>query len=371
MSDLVADLADVDGDYRRAADAVEEMGDARLRRLQKAHGNVHDLLDRYEGRATGTGDFKAYIEFQDQVVSLVEDLPDDLPERDAFEQVSELFEKRRLSERDFDRARDLLAPAGDLAARLDDRARALERYRDARHAARKRVRALDDRIDDLEHLQTLGDADLEAPVEELRDPIEAYNDAAEDAFASFLDSAPAAEVLDYVAATDQFPLVPFRAPPADLRDYLVESEAGEEPVGTLLEYVDYSDSKRDHYVPDPERFRRRVVTNRRYLATLDAGPLTVDWPPPPANDLRWRVPELVSALDRIAADDAVEHLRTVRSLARDEAWYGRLRESALARDQLDDSQRERLASGEVAETLSELRDERERLERALDEYPGR
>ena len=52
--------------------------------------------------------------------------------------------------------------------------------------------------------------------------------------------------------------------------------------------------------------------------------------------------------------------------------YERLREStrARARDQLDD-ERERLASGAVVEELSTLRERRETLAEALDEYPER
>jgi hypothetical protein len=136
-----------------ARDAVAEHGEDRLETVRDAHREATSLLDRYEGKATGTGDFRAFVQFQESFVELVEGLPADLPAREAFEEANDLLDQRRLDEDDFARARDLLGPAADRAALLEERAAAEERYETARRDARKRLRDLDDRIDRLERLQ--------------------------------------------------------------------------------------------------------------------------------------------------------------------------------------------------------------------------
>jgi hypothetical protein len=95
----------------------------------------------------------------------------------------------------------------------------------------------------------------------------------------------------------------------------------------------------------------------------------VEWPPPQADVLRWQCDERISVVGRFAPD-VVPDLRTVRDLTRREA-YDHLRDSALARDQLTDGERERLRTGTVEEELAQLREERERLEDALETYPDR
>ncbi|MFB6134046.1 MAG: hypothetical protein ABEJ55_03575, partial [Halanaeroarchaeum sp.] len=172
--DAVQALADASAALDRAESAVEEIGEDRLDRLSAAHDDLVSLMDRYEERATGSGDFAAYIEFQDRVVDLVEGLDDDLPQREAFEAVSDRFEKRRLSESDFEAAREDLRPVTDLLSRLDERDAARERYRDARAAVESRRREVTEEIERLTEVQTLADADLDAPVGDLREPIDAF-----------------------------------------------------------------------------------------------------------------------------------------------------------------------------------------------------
>ena len=111
-----------------------------------------------------------------------------------------------------------------------------------------------------------------------------------------------------------------------------------------------------------------MSTNQTYLRRLDADPLTVDWPPPDAGTLRWRVRELIQVTGRFAPE-VHERLRTLRAWT-DRAAYERLRESAVARAQVTEQQRERLASGAVADELADLRATREALATALDDLPG-
>jgi len=325
------------------------------------------LLDRYEDTATGSGNFQAFTEFEGRVATLTDDLADDLPEKETFEAVDDYLQQRRLSESDFETARRKLEPVGERVALLGEWEDARERYADARRVARKRLRELDDRIDELERLQRLGEADLDAPVERLRDPIETYDEAVRAAFDEFRSTAPAREVLSAVSRADAFPLVPFQSPPSELFDYVHSHAAGTEPIPKLLDYADYSASKLDHYVDDTAALKRAVGTRRTYLRNLDAAPLTVGWPPPPADHLPWLVREYRSVLSGFAGEGVVEKLREVRALARRED-YERLRESALARAELDESERERLSSGAVANELRDAREEKAAVEDALEEY---
>ncbi|WP_436930096.1 DUF7118 family protein [Halosimplex halobium] len=371
--DLVADLREARDALQRARERVDEVGESELRTVADTYDDLTRLFDRYEEEVTGDGDFKTFIEFQSQIAAVVEEMPDDIRHQEVFEEVDDLLQQRRLTDSDWAKVRSALEPVREDVRRIDERDEARERYEDARFAVERRLDDFADRIDDLEDLQRLGDADLDAPTDRLRDPIETYNDRVRDAFADFRSSASAREFLAFVAKTGAYPLVPFESPPADLREYVESHAAGEESVGQLLEYAEYSQSKLDHYVDDPAALKRNVSTQRTYLRRLDAEPLTVDWPPVEAETLRFRARELTSVVARFAdrvedGEDALVALRDVRDLPR-ETDYERLRNSAQARAQLGPEERERLASGEVADELAACRDATEQLERVLDEYP--
>ncbi|MFC7081739.1 DUF7118 family protein [Halorussus caseinilyticus] len=273
-SDLSASLADADAAYRDVDADIADYGEATVETVADAYDRATDLLDRYEGQATGTGreNFKNFIQFQDAFASLVEDLPDEMPGRDAFEAANDRFDKRRLSEDDFERARADLEPAGEVAGLLAERRAALERYREVRREVGHAIADLREDIADAERLVELGEADLDAPIEKIRDPIETYNDAVSEAFAEFKAETGAREVLSFVAATHDYSLVGFRDPPETLREYVETREAGTETIGDLLEYARYSNSKLDHYVEDPAALKRAVATNETYLERLDADP---------------------------------------------------------------------------------------------------
>jgi hypothetical protein len=353
--------------YERAQERVEEVGADALRDCRDIYSELRTLLERYDGRATGGGDFEAFMEFQGRVGTLTDDLPEDLPERDTFAEVDDFLQQRRLTESDFEQAREMLSPVGDLVGRLDELDEARERYEKARTDAGRRREELRDRIDDLERLQRLGDADLDAPVEHLRDPIERYNDAVTAAFDDFRSDTPAREALAVIERADAYPLVEFQAPPADLLTYVREHDAGREPIPKLLEYADYSASKLDHYVDDAAALRSAVATRRTYLRRLDAEPVRIDWPPPSADALPWLCREYRSVIARFADESVVAALREVRRLAERED-YERLRESAVARSELTESERNRLASGAVEDELSAAREARAAIGDALDTY---
>jgi len=345
--DPLDELEAADAAYRERLAAVEAVGESALRAVADAHDRLTSLLDSYVGRATGTGDFQAYIQFQEELSTLVSGLSEDLPRRETFEEVESTLDKRRVSEADFERARDLLSPVADLANRLDERDAALERYRRARHAVEAAIAAVRDDRRDLERLRNLGDVDVDAPVERIRDPIETYNDAVQASFTEFKRDRSAREVVGFVAEAATHPLIDYEEPPGHLLTYLRETEAGEESVGTLLEYAEYSRSKLSHYVADVDALKRNVRPHTTYLERLDAGPLTVAWPPTAALDLRWRADELVPVVDGFTPSTVVSRLRAVRDTTYDESTFERLRATARAADELDPEERERLATGAV------------------------
>jgi hypothetical protein len=372
--DAVATLRAAHERLESLRDDVEAVGEDTLAAAVDAHRSAHRLLDGYVDDATGTGDFKSYVEFRGQFATLVEDLPDDLPHREAFEDALDAVDKRRLNQSDFDRAREALARADDLVDLLEDREDARSQCRQARIDAGDRIDTLDERIEHLERLLELGDADLEAPVDGLREPIDAYNEGVSAAFREYLDETPAREVLTFVERTRQFPLVDLPRPSDDLRSYVRESPDGEETIPVLLEYADYSRSKLTHYADDADALKRHVTTERTYLERLDAlargdSPLTIDWPPAERSVLRWRAVELRRVIDRFAPADVVADLRTVRALTDDPERYRRLRDAAVARHRLDEDDRRRLASGAVEEDLAAARAEREALDDALAALP--
>lgn len=370
MTDAVDGLETAAAELDAARAAVAERGEDDLRRVREAYDDATDLLEEYRGKATGSGgeEFQAFMRFKKRFTELVEGLDDDLPHRGAFEEASDVIDRRRLSESHFDRAEEALSPAAEAVAVLRRREDAREAYREARRTARGRLSELDDEIGDAERLQELGAVDLDASVEWLRDPIEAYDEAVTAAFREFRSEASARELLALAETAADYPLGEVDPPPAELLDYVQRADAGEETVPTLLQYADYSRSKLSHYVDEPAALKRQVATERTYLERLDGTALTVGWPPPTAETLRYRCDELVSLVTRFADESVVDRLRTVEDRTRDGDRYERLRTVAQARQELTDEQRRRLQSGAVAERLERLREERAAIEAALDEH---
>ncbi|WP_254762488.1 DUF7118 family protein [Natrinema marinum] len=346
---------------------IDDRGEATVTEVATAYRNATKLLEDYVDRATGTGkeNFQAYIELEGKFDTLVSDLDDDLPEREAFEDALDAIDKRRLSESDFERAHDALEPAAEYADMLDERETAREALAEARKTANKRRRDLDDAIVERERLLELANADLDAPVERLRDPIQTYNEAVREAFDEYRLAASAREVFDLLERSQWYPFVGYERPPDDLARYVRENPAGEYSIPELLEYADYSRSKLSHYVDSADELKRNVATQQTFLDGIDAEPLTIDWPPGPAGELRHRVREYRPFVARVADEEVVAALRAVRLLATD-ADYDRLQTAAQAVAQLTPEERERLADGRVDAELEELRTERERLEAALE-----
>ncbi|MFQ3318652.1 MAG: hypothetical protein ACI8UR_001150 [Natronomonas sp.] len=348
-------LEALDGDVDTVADAYESVG---------------RVLDRWEERATDWDDFEGYVEFRNAISETLESIPEDVPESEAFVEADSHVKtsgvSKSLTSSDFDAARKALEPAREYAEKRSELEEARQQYREAYQAAEKRRRELADRIDDLERLVQLSEADLDAPIEELHEPIAAYNEAVRDAFTEFRKSVSASEFLEFVATASEYPLVGFEAPPERLLEY-VRDQPEEHTVGELLEYATYSPSKLGHYVDDADLLKRRVATNRTYLESISADPLETDWPPSEASSLRHRIEELVAVVGRFADEETVAALRAVRRLTqRDD--YERLRTAAVADEELTSEERERVESGAIEDELEAARAEYEELGEALENY---
>ena len=351
-------------EYERVATAVEAAGgESPLRRAAGAYHTFRRLLADNEESATGSG-FQAYIEFQERVADHTADLDESLPAYDAFQAADDAIHKKRLSASDFEQARAALDPAREYADLLVEWEAAEELLREARHDARARRDALDEQIADAERLLELGEADLNAPVKRLRDPVDRYNDAVAAEFDRLKREASAREVFDVIDAADAYPLVDFREPPTRLAEYVADAPVGEESITTLLSYADYSAEKLSHYVEDPGDLKRHVATNRTYLTGLDALPLQVPYPPPEAETLRYQCEEYARVAARFADDETLSALRAVRGLP-DDTDYARLREAATALSELDEQDRERLLAGDVTADLERWRAERTALVETL------
>ncbi|MEF8777862.1 MAG: hypothetical protein V5A36_03020 [Natronomonas sp.] len=372
------------------ADALEELqsADERIRQLRSeledediesdeidnlvdAYRSVEAVLDRWEERATDWDDFQGYVEFRNDLAETLESIPDDVPERDAFVEVDSHVKtsgvSKSLDTSDFEAARSALAPVRSYVEIYEALESAREQRRQAYRRVQRRADELEERIRSLQRLLELGEADLEAPIEHLHEPISTYNEAVRDDFETFRRGAPAREFLSFVERAARTPLVGYETPPAELLEYVRTRPAGDRSVDELLEYAEYSSSKLSHYVDDADLLKRRIATNRTYLERLSANPLCLEWPPKPADILWFRTAELVSLVGRFADEPTVTTLRKIRSLTR-RTEYERLRRAAEADAELTDDERRRLQDGTVETELSAARSKLDRLEDALAEY---
>ncbi|WP_411968980.1 coiled-coil domain-containing protein [Haloferax sp. YSSS75] len=350
---------------------VETVGRDELRRLATTYRDVERILDRFEERATDPDDFQGYIEFRETLTDRLESAPADIRHGEAFIQANDALTTAvtsSLSSSDFERARTLLADVRADVELLESLQDAEDAYRSKRRAVQSAKAELESRIDRLERIEELGRADIDAPISELRTPIERYNEAVTEAFERFRRESSARDVVDWLSTAELFPLVGMPSPPPRLESYLHTADVGDEPLSKLVEYTEYSRSKLDHYVDSPQEFDAAVKTNSQFLHRVDGEPLTVSWPPAPASTVRWRARELVSVVGRFASESVVSEARSVRRLV-DRTDYERLREAAIAREELTDDQREKLRRGVISDELSSVRDEYEHVVSCLDAHP--
>ena len=346
-------------------DQIETIGEARVEAAADAYREAHRVLDQYAEDAVGTGDFGSYLEFEGRFADAVA-VDADAFAANAFAAADEAVDKRRLTERDFAAAREALDPAGEAVELLEEREEAVSAFREARKAAEDARKALVGRLEELQAAASMADADVDADLGRLREPIDTYNEAVQAAFESALRERSARELFDFVERADATPFVDVDLPPADLRSYVDEHDAGTEPIPTLLEYAAYSNSKLDHYVADPGALRTAVAVHRTFLDRIDADPLKLSWPPAPGEELPYEIDELIPLVSRIADDETVATLRELREFARTDE-YDRLRRAAAVRDDLDDREYELIAAGAIDDRLADAEQTLEILDAVLEE----
>jgi hypothetical protein len=395
-ADVVAELETAFKRVQTVEAEIDDLGEPNVEATANAYRNAHRLLDRYEDSATGTGDFSAYLQFQNQFIALSENLPETAVAADSFQQASDRMDKRRLSESDFDYAREAIEPADEALELLEHREDAYDAYRSARHDAKARRKELDSEVDRLGRIRRLGAADLDTSLDPLHEPVEEYNKAVREAFDRFRRTESARRLFALLDAGASRPMVDVDRPPRDLEEYIQSAPAGEEPLSTLREYADYSPSKLDHYVEDPGALRTHVAVHQTYLNRLGPEPFVIDWPPAEAGTLRARLRELAPLIRRL--DTATEEpptdedseTPTDETSTRDEATaksgesieyyrrrlsrlartddYNRLRDVAVADAELDSEEFDRLASGAVEDDLAAVEAGIEAIDTALDAY---
>ena len=367
----LAELEQAVTEYIEATQAVNEYGEEQLRTVEERYETVRKLLLKYRDEATDTGirEYVSYAEFKTKFESFVSNLDDDFPRRQAFERAFDTIDKRRLSENDFEQAHEHLKPVKQLAARLEQRETTRNKLIEARNRVEGQITETQEEISRLEQKIELGEADFDAPIEQLKGPIEIYNSAVTEAFTEIRRNQPVEKLLRVVERTRYYPLVPVKLPPKDLRSYLRKPEIRELSVSKLLEYADYSNSKLSHYVTDPREFKRHIATNRTYLKGLNADPALLDWPPDEADKLAFRVRELRSALGSLLSEEAIAALREIKEMTANRSEYDRIRNAAKATFELDEEDRRQLKDGTIQQELQRQRDLLQDLKAELESAP--
>ncbi len=370
-SAVIDELREAGAAYQEAQAAVKERGRDRLETLQDAYNTATQLLAQYEDTATDTGarEFVNFAQFKGSFITLVENLDAELPAITAFERAKETIDKRRLDEDDFAQAREHLGPVEKELEKLDRLDKTRDQLITARQHAQQRREELVEEIEQLEAMVELSVTDDETALKRVRKPVEKYNTAVRTGFKQLRREAPSREVLALLDRAQQYPLVAFQSPPPVLEEYLRTTAAGHRPLAELIEFTEYSRSKLEHYVDDAGAFRRAVATNRTYLRELDATPLTIAWPPPPAQQVPWLTRELRAVAGRIVDADAMAHLREVEAVAREDRQYTIVRETAIAEQQLDATQRQKLANGTLRDELETLRNTKQAIDTTLSNMP--
>ncbi len=370
---MIDDIEDTLDRYTQLQHEVEAiagefgtLSEAQVKEVATAYRRAVSLLEDYRERATGTGDFGGYMEFRTKFTDFVEELAADLPHRADFEAARDHIDRRRLSGRNFDQAREELTEVAAVVETLES----LESTREELAATRAELvdarRLLQERRNHLKDLSNVQADALDAPVDALKSPVEAYNAGIEADYRTFLDQTSSRDVLAAYHRLSYFALLDIEAPPSELESFLEEHPAGGEPVPTVREYLDFSRSKLGHYVDDPGHFVGEVGPHSAYLESLTADPFTIGWPPPARSDMQWTLRELIQAVDRFASTETISHLRELRSLCRDDQRYQHLRSAARLRQELDDDERELVVSGAVHDELESVTTTLEAVEAALD-----
>ncbi len=366
---LIDDLENAHATVNDIDATIDDIGEDRLNDLNDRYQEFTTLLKTYKESASGTGreTFQEYVAFQGELDAFESALPSNALKTDVFKDAIEYLDQRRLNQGDFEEAHAILAPIEDRLAIIEDREKAREEFASAKRAIQQQIDDLDDEIERLERALSFENVDFTVSVDQLRSLIDSYNTAISTDFSSFKSNAPAHDFIQFIEKTTNYPLVAFPSPPSELIEYLESADIGNEPLPHILEYTDYTRSKLSHYVDDPSTFNARIAANQTYLDRLSPSPLTISWPPPPQEELHWILRELISVVNRIATSDTMKKLNTLQNFAHKNE-YSDIRRAAKAESVLDDTEKERLASGELTAEHEAKQQEKDKLQTALSTY---
>lgn len=352
-------------EQKQAVDGeIASVGESMVIAAADEYERAIQLLDSYQDSATGTGNFQAYVEFQDRFIGLVEELPKSIPEREAFEIAADRLDQRRLNKSDFEAARKDLAPVATYRELLNQRQEAADALASAEREVSQARQAVTEAIEYYKLLCSYSDVDFSVSTTALSEPISEYNDSVHQDFTEFYETASISAVISFLERTESFPLISYQAPPQDLSQFIRQSPDAGDSIPTLLEYADFSGSKLDHYAADPALLQTTVGVHRTYLERLSAEPLSISIPPPAAGRLQFFTSEAISVLGRFAREETIAAIRTVRDITF-EPVYNKYRLALAAEVNLSDAARQLLKNKRAEAGKKELLSLQETIDSAL------
>lgn len=339
-------------EYRDTRETVREVGEDRAERTHNVYRRIDDAFEEYREDATGHGEFRRFVEFQNIVIDIEESIEDgNIYRGDDITRALSHLDANTLHDKHFRRAREDLSDVRDFVETY-------ERYVELEDELRDELSDLEHRIDEVGREIQEKEAALEkareaegVDVSPLREAVEEYNNGVRDDFEEFVREAPAVDVARLGERTHDAPLVddaPVERGTAESLDRYVDDET----VDRVLELADASDGKLSHYVEDADGFRDAVP--RTFFETADGERFELSYER--EGIVRRRADELVSVVRRFADDETVAALRRVRDMAAN-GTYGEMRRALVAREQAGAD------VDEIRDELDGLREEKERIEK--------
>ncbi len=351
---------------REALDTVEDAGADALRRTRSLKQRFEAGIREYRDRASGRDDFGSYVEFRSIAAAVEEAVEDeeDVYGAEVLEKAAARFDRRTMREKHFDRAEEDLTELEDAVQALDTAEEMRSEVESLRHRLSREIGRLEDEIDELEHEIERAERYADVDYTELVEMLESYNENVREDFRSFRDQVSAADVVRLGARAGEHPFVPGQ--PVSLEDAdRLEEVAGDRSAEEVLEIMEHSKSKLEHYVDSAVEFRRAVP--RSFLEGFDGSAFEIDFDEA-ADVVRYEAPELLKEVSKFADEETIDLLRRIRRLAMDDD-YERMRKAYVDAGDVDVDelrQQKTEVEAEIEEVRRQLRDVEDELERATE-----
>jgi len=339
-------------EFKELRSLIHEVGEERAEETREKHETLDEALEEYREDATGTGEFRKYIEFRNIVLAVEEDLDegDGVYMRDDFESALSRLDAQTLRDKHFRGARSDLERVEGFVEKYERYEELREELRDELSTLKKRKEDLEREIEETEERLKKAREAEGVDASPLREAVEEYNESVRRDFEEFLRNAPAVEVARLGERTLEAPLVE-DAPVESGTAERLSKYVGDETVERVLELADSSDAKLSHYVDDTDGFRDAVP--RTFFETVDAERFELSYEP--EGVVRRLAPELVSLVSFFADEETVAALRRVCGMA-ERGEYEPMRNALLAHEEAGDD------AEDIEEELDELRTEKESVE---------